>query len=319
MNEIISICILAYNHEQFIEKVLDGIFMQELSYSFKVFINDDCSTDQTVQIIEKYQAIYPNKITLFKNDQNRGQLHALENFIPNLTGRYVTISDGDDYWIEKSKLQKQIDFLESHPDYIACCHDALIESFDIDGENAIAKLQSKSNFKYISQFTKYSSNEIQPYELLIGQTYIQNCTLVWRNFELSTEIKNIKNINFNLDWYFNVILASKGKIYFQNVAWSVYSDHPNSETKNTLFHSYLSDKIKLLKHLFKNEFYNKPYYRYMLYELISKEYYGLILLKSQKKKSTKFILKCALNYSRYSFFKTTSFLWYVWKYRKQFD
>lgn len=319
MTEDISICILAFNHEEFVGKVLDGILMQELSYTFKVYINDDCSTDRTIQIIESYQDRFSEKLILFKNERNRGQLNALSNFISNAEGKYLTLCDGDDYWIESTKLQQQVDFLESHPDYVACCHDAIIESHKIDEKNLIGKLQSKSNFRYISQYTRYSSSEIQPYELLIGQTYIQNCTLIWRSFDLSTELKNIKHIKFNLDWFFSVILASKGKIHFQNDAWSVYSDHAGGRTKNNLFHSYLSDKIKLLKYLFHFEFYNKPYFRYMLYELISKEYYGLIMLKSNSKKSTIYLLKCAFLYAKYSCLKTTSFLWYVWKYRKQFD
>jgi glycosyltransferase involved in cell wall biosynthesis len=318
MKEDISICILAYNHEKFIDKVLDGIFSQVLSYTFIVYVNDDCSSDETVKIIEKYQSQYPDKVVLFKNERNRGQLNAIKNFVSESSGKYLTFCDGDDYWIENTKLQQQIDFLESNSDFVAYCHDAVIEKHEIDKNNELGSFQKKAHFNLISQFTKYSSSEIQPYELLNGQTYIQNCTLIWRNFDLTQYFSKVENITFNLDWYFSVILATKGKIYFQPSAWAVYSDHAGGRTKNNYFHSYLNDKVKLLKTLFKIEFYNKPYFKFIIFELMAKEYYGLIIMKSEKPKSKKFVFLCLKNYLKYNLLKSIHFTSYVIKYRDKF-
>lgn len=316
-NELVSICILCYNHEKFIAKVLDGILEQEISFDIKIYINDDCSIDNSLKIIEEYQKKEISKIELFRNDKNKGQKEGVINLLNQARGKYIVLMDGDDYWIYNKKLQTQIDFLEKNLDYIAYCHDAHIEKHGLD-ENPISSLQSKGFYKSISQFTKYSSNQIQPYELLKGDSYIQNSTLVWRKIDLTPILKLIKDVRYNLDWYLGVLLASKGKIHYENELWSVYSDHSGGRTKNNYFHSYLPDKVKLLKTLFKIDFYNKLYFRYILYELISKEYYGMIVMTSGSKKSKIYLFKTGLKYAYFSFLKTSSFLRYLLRYRNEF-
>lgn len=316
-NELVSICVLCYNHEKFIGKVLDGVLKQEISFNLKIYVNDDCSTDNSVNIINEFKSNANYPVELFRNEKNKGQKAGVYNLLNKACGKYIVLMDGDDYWTYNKKLQTQIDFLESNSDYIASCHDARIEKYELE-ESKIASLQSKGFYKTISQFTKYSSNQIQAYELLRGESYIQNSTLIWRNFDLTSTLEQIKNVRFNLDWYFGVLLASKGKINYINEVWSVYSDHSGGRTKNNYFYSYLPDKVRLLKTLFKIDFYNKLYFRYILYELIANEYYGMIVMKSENKKTKLFLVKTALNYVRYNLLKTSAFLYYVLRYRNNF-
>lgn len=316
-SELVSICILCYNHEKFIAKVLDGILEQEASFDFKIYIHDDCSKDNSLKIIDEYQNREGAKIELFRNNENKGQKECVFNLLHQAKGKYIVLMDGDDYWIYKHKLQYQIDFLEKNLDYVASCHDARIENHELE-ETRISSIQSKSFYKTISQFTKYSSSQIQAYELLRGESYIQNSTLVWRRFDLSSNMERIKDVQFNLDWYLGVILASKGKINYINEIWSVYSDHSGGRTKNNYFHSYLPDKVKLIKTLFKIDFYNQLYFRYILYDLIAKEYYGLIVMTSGYKKTKRFLFITSLKYARYNLLKICAFLYYVLRFRNNF-
>lgn len=315
-NELVSICILCYNHDKFIEKTIEGVIRQKVTFQIKIYINDDCSSDNSVDIIEKLVEKYPNQIVLLKNNNNMGQLAGVKRLFSQIKGKYVAFFDGDDYWIYDQKLQEQVDFLEKNTDYIASCHDALVISQDDHkNKNEIFQNQSRHFYKYLSQFTHYSSNEIPAYRILTGETYIQTATLIWRNCDLSFYLKTIKDVKFNLDWYLMVTLGAKGKINYINEPWAVYSNHADGRSKKIYYHTYLPDKIKLLKSLFKIEFYNKPYFRYHIYDVISKEFYSLIIGNSSKKKSGFFLAKNLFQYSRFNLLKVCSFVKYVIKYR----
>lgn len=313
----LSIVIMTFNHEAFIGKVLDGIFAQKVNFNYRIYIHDDASTDQTVAVIKNYQLKLPGQITLVEGTINKGLMSGVSHFLNIIQSKYLVLSDGDDYWIHPYKLQTQIDFLEANPDYIASCHDAEIRSEYIDKNNRIATLQTKRHFKSIAQFTTYFSDKIEPYQLLEGKTYIQNCTLIWRKFDLNAYLPVMMHVTFNLDWFFSVILASKGKIQYINEPWAVYSDHSGGSTKNKYFHSYISDKITLLKFLKRTDFYGPIYFRYQLNDLLAKEYYSLIMLPSEEKKSTGQLLKYLMQFLRYKLLGAMAFTKYVLLYRKQ--
>ena len=127
---LVSICCTAYNHEPFIAVALDGFLMQKTNFSFEVIIHDDCSADGTVKIIKEYQKKYPEIIKpIFQseNQYSKGIRSILATFIyPKCSGTYIAVCEGDDYWIDSCKLQKQVDFLEEHPEYPACFHRAQV-------------------------------------------------------------------------------------------------------------------------------------------------------------------------------------------------
>lgn len=296
----LSIGILTYNHERYIAKVLEGIFSQEVDFSYLVYINDDASTDSTIQIIAAFQARYPDQIILFSNLTNRGQLNGIMNFLAHADGEYLTICDGDDYWTYPCKLQQQIDFLDSHPEYVASCHDAEIVSDAIDGKNSVAQLQTKSQFKFISQFTTYRGVDIEHWELLTGVTYIQNCTLVWRRFDLTEYMHLFTSVQFNLDWIFNSVVSIQGKVQYINEPWAVYSDHSAGRTKNNYFFIYYFDKIKTLKLMLKMKHFQPACHRRHLYTLLTKQYNDLIEGVSDGRKTRKMMVKFQLGYLFYS-------------------
>ena len=126
---LVSIITLAYNHAPFIRQCIEGIMMQKTSFPFELFIHDDASTDATADIIREYQAQYPDIIKPIYQKENHWvqKKSILRQYIyPNVKGKYIALCEGDDYWTDPNKLQRQIDFLETHPDYYACTHQCMM-------------------------------------------------------------------------------------------------------------------------------------------------------------------------------------------------
>lgn len=116
---MVSVGMLAYNHEKYIAKALDSILMQEVNFDYEIVIADDCSTDRTREIILKYQAKYPDIIRPIFNEVNLGGQSNANVIRTACIGKYRATLEGDDYWVTTTKLQRQVDFLEQNPDYIA--------------------------------------------------------------------------------------------------------------------------------------------------------------------------------------------------------
>ncbi len=122
----VSVCMITYNHEKYIEQAIEGVLMQKTNFFIELIIGEDCSTDNTRSICKKYEEKYPHIIHLKLPKQNLGMT---KNFIECLSackGKYVAICEGDDYWIDPLKLQKQVDFMKENHDYSMCFHNAII-------------------------------------------------------------------------------------------------------------------------------------------------------------------------------------------------
>ncbi|MBQ0142665.1 MAG: glycosyltransferase family 2 protein [Prevotellaceae bacterium] len=120
MKSLVSIVCITYNHEPYLRKALDGFLMQETNFPYEIILAEDCSTDGTRQICEEYKAKYPDRITYISRDYNVGGVGNERRAIAAARGKYLAFCEGDDYWIDPLKLQKQVDFMESHPDYSVC-------------------------------------------------------------------------------------------------------------------------------------------------------------------------------------------------------
>ena len=122
-NSLVSICCTAYNHAKFISECLDGFLLQKTNFNFEVLIHDDASTDGTQDIIKAYQAKYPNIIKpIFQTDNqySKGVKPFIKYLFPASQGKYIAMCEGDDYWTDPLKLQKQVDFLEGNEEYSLC-------------------------------------------------------------------------------------------------------------------------------------------------------------------------------------------------------
>lgn len=128
MENYISICTVTYNHEQFISKCLDSIVSQKTLFSYQLLLGEDDSKDATREICIEYANQFTDRIKLFLHDRKNviyidGKPTGRFNFLNNLnhaTGKYIAFCEGDDYWIDNRKLQKQVDFLEANPRFAIC-------------------------------------------------------------------------------------------------------------------------------------------------------------------------------------------------------
>jgi glycosyltransferase involved in cell wall biosynthesis len=124
----VSVTILTYNQVAFIGKAIESALSQITDFEYEILVGDDCSTDGAREVILDYQKRYPDQVKAILHAKNLGQ-NGLFNTIETLKlarGKYIAPLDGDDFWTSSDKLQKQVDFLEAHPDFSACFHNALV-------------------------------------------------------------------------------------------------------------------------------------------------------------------------------------------------
>ena len=125
MIPLVSTITTAYNHEPYIRECIEGFLMQKTTFPVELIIHDDASTDKTADIIREYEAKYPNLIKPIYQIENQYSQNVdiyNEFLYPRSKGKYVALCEGDDYWIDPLKLQKQVDFLEANPEYVLTCH-----------------------------------------------------------------------------------------------------------------------------------------------------------------------------------------------------
>lgn len=119
---MVSVSMITYNHEQYIAEAIEGVVMQKTDFPFELVIGEDLSTDNTRAICIEYQKKYPDIIHLRLNNPNQGMMLNWINNIESGKGKYIALCDGDDYWTDPYKLQKQVDFMEANPDFAMCSH-----------------------------------------------------------------------------------------------------------------------------------------------------------------------------------------------------
>lgn len=114
-NITVSVCMVTYNQEAYIEDAIKGVLMQN-SCDYELIIADDCSTDGTLAICKKYQELHPDIIHIIEQPQNKGVVGNTKDCLMACSGKYIAICEGDDYWIDDHKLQKQVAVLDEHQD-----------------------------------------------------------------------------------------------------------------------------------------------------------------------------------------------------------
>jgi len=209
-NSSVSVFMLAYNHEKYIRQAVKSVVSQKTNFPYKIFIGEDCSTDNTRAICIELQQKYPEKITLLLNEKNLGVLQNASRVYDACVnyGKYTAICEGDDYWTDENKLQKQVDFLEQNPDFNICCHRAK----RLDEKNKT--LKTPKAFKQ-SVFTQ---------EDVANHNFLQTLTEVFRN----SAWKGLTEGYFNSisgDYFINMMLSKNGKIKYLPDVMAVYRQH----------------------------------------------------------------------------------------------
>ncbi|MCF6142091.1 GNAT family N-acetyltransferase [Flavobacterium sp. K77] len=144
----VSIFCMVYNHEKYIVECLDSLLMQICTFNYDIVLGEDCSKDNSRSIILNFNERFPGKFKLLLHDQNVGAQKNQEQIFKSCTGKYISICEGDDYWTDPLKLQKQVDFLEANPTYGLVCtnytSDEIITPFDTSKEISLKDILKDS-------------------------------------------------------------------------------------------------------------------------------------------------------------------------------
>ncbi len=309
-NPLVSVAMPVYNHGAHIAKALDSILMQKADFDIEIVISDDYSTDNTREILKVYNEKYPDKIKLLLAEKNRGVNYSALDVFKNCNGKYIAFLEGDDYWINENKLQKQIDFLEQNPEYIGCFHDAEIVS--TPEADILKHNQYHQEYKYYSQFNRFRS-DFYPGDV-IERNIIPTASLVVRNSNKIFDFFEVFNdISLSLNWAFQIFIIKDSKFRYINETWSIYNDHPGGISKTQTLDSFKQSNIKVLKRLVKNHYSN---YKYSFYKTIAGEYQQIFYCNQKYKMRCVAFFKNLILFSFYSLISFRYQISDIYYYRK---
>jgi len=205
----VSIVLIAYNHEKYVEDALKGILLQKTAFDIEVVVGDDASSDGTLSIIENFMKDTRCDCNIIARKENVGVAENFLSTIAQCRGEYIALLEGDDYWTDPNKLQEQVDFLDSHPEYSMCFHNGvrMNEQGTITGPTCAKNQKATTNITDILQ-----KNYIPTHSVLFRKNNIR-CLPLW-----------IRNILF-IDWSLHVLNAEAGLTYYIDKKMGVYRTH----------------------------------------------------------------------------------------------
>jgi len=214
MNEVlVSISCLTYNHAPYIRQSFEGMLMQKTDFAFEILVHDDASTDGTTDIIREYEQKYPDiikPIYEIENQWSKGRKGSGFFNFPRAKGKYIAMCEGDDYWTDVNKLQRQVDFLETHDEYVAVGENGLI--FNVLENKNYPFSKSKERDLTASDFIKRRR---------IPTASVVFCTSAITKFD------------YGIDTYIFCYLSTQGKFRYLTNMSSVYRAGQQGITRNS--------------------------------------------------------------------------------------
>lgn len=205
---LVSICCIVYNQGRFVGQTLEGFVSQKTNFRYEVLINDDCSTDNSADVIKEYAAKYPDIIKPIyhtENQYSKGISVGYANNFNRVRGKYIAMCEGDDYWIDSGKLQMQVDFLESHPEYSLTYTDYKYY------------VQEEGRF-YANTYDRQNFENPTFRQHLIHTMYLAPCTWMFRAKDLPALKKHYDDETYRMMLYF----MSEHKIKYIDKVTAVY-------------------------------------------------------------------------------------------------
>ena len=237
---LVSIRCLVYNHEPYLRQCLDGFVMQQTTFIFEAIVHDDASTDGSAAIIREYAEKYPDIIKPIFEAENQYSKHGpiikIMDDAMHPDSKYIAICEGDDYWTDPHKLQIQVDFLESHPDYSFSVHDFRA----LNDKNK--KISSSSWIDFLEKDEEYRTLTLDDYKK--GLYFTQTLTCVYRKTALANSKYSDYSVKFDMTMFY--ALLTQGKCVLFNRVMGVYRRHQGSATfgKNShSFHDWVDNRL----------------------------------------------------------------------------
>lgn len=211
---LVSVCVITYQHVNYIRTCLNAILMQETTFPFEIIIGEDESKDGTREICIEYAEKYPNKISLFLRSRKdviylNGSPNGRYNFIEcirSTKGKYIAICEGDDYWTDPNKLQKQVEFLESHSEYVGCFHNTE-ERYEDDENKASFLYCNYEAAKNISFSDLCSGNLIPTCSVVFKKGVFGEFPEWYQNLTMGDWPLHLLNVQFGDYWYLPKVMA----------------------------------------------------------------------------------------------------------------
>ena len=214
MSEVmVTVFCPAYNHGQYIRDALEGFVSQKTSFIFEVIVHDDASTDNTAEIIREYEKRYPTIIKPIYQSENMHRKKINRTFtymLPKANGKYIALCEGDDYWIDEYKLQKQVDYIEAHPECSVVAHKAYI-LYCNDGKMA---LHSNCDFSATDW-------DVPTETIILNQGLFPTASMLFRKNYYYKNEQFIRN-NGGYDYVTKILLATEGIVHIIPDIMSVY-------------------------------------------------------------------------------------------------
>lgn len=242
MKPLLSICCTSFNHGKYLRETLDGFLAQKTNFPIEIIIHDDASTDNSAEIIKEFAAKDDRIVTILQTENQYSQnIKPWANYVfPKAKGKYLALCEGDDYWIDPVKLQKQVDFLEANEDFAICFHDAKI----YDETNKILKADDITN----AEKEEYNLDD------LAKGNFIHTPTVVLRNdFTLPKDF-SVLPIG---DWPLYMLMLKQRKIKRINKEMAVYRVHSKSSWSSKTEAFRLEKTIITIEYLFEKVTLNK--------------------------------------------------------------
>jgi glycosyltransferase involved in cell wall biosynthesis len=241
---LVSICCITYNHENYIRDAIEGFLMQKTDFPFEIIIHDDASTDATADIIREYEEKYPDIIKPIYQTENQ---HSKGNKVSLFTyraakGKYIALCEGDDYWIDSLKLQKQISEMEKHPECYISFHPAIRRW--VDGSR-----RDRTFGLYSDKITIFSTEEV-----ILGEGgFMPTASIVFNRLVIPRIISffNIAKEAPVGDYYVQILGAEHGgALYLSDVmcvyrsgvpgSWSVRTKKDPSHVVSSRYRSHIT-------------------------------------------------------------------------------
>jgi len=211
INPLVSVCCVTYNHMRYIVQAIESFLNQKTNFPFEVIIHDDASSDGTSDVIREYADKRPDLIKpIFQTENQYSRSRAISaRFVwPKCRGKYIALCEGDDYWTDPLKLQKQVDFLERNDAYSMCFHEADVLDNGVKTRN--------NDFRRDRTFTIQDMARRN-----IGRIVTASCVFRNRTNTFPVWYAQLRS----LDWGLHMINAEYGKVYFMDEVMAVYRIH----------------------------------------------------------------------------------------------
>lgn len=305
MEVYVSVLMITFNHEPYIKQAIEGVLMQKCDFPIELIIGEDYSTDNTRQICEEY-ALNNNEIKLLSSNINIGVIPNLIKILQACKGKYLALCEGDDYWTDPYKLQKQVDFLEANPDYGLVHGD--VNHLEQDTGKMINAYNKTNNINILSgnifEFLMKPSHSIKTMTAcfkkdLFEKHYLQDNEIMskeWRLIDISI-------------W---LTLASHTKIHYFDEVFATYRLLPESmsRSRNNIRQHQFNRLVYNVRDYYANKYNCSPQIKNTLFI-----YYNKMLLKdSLLLRDKKMAIKSIVQLIKMRKFGILDFLHYVYHY-----